>query len=452
MRWISLPAALLCLAPSPLLAAGNADLPLQQDAWRQAAVPWQAPRSAVDWWQAFGSRTLPALQAQARAANPDLLSAQAVIARARATLAETAAGGSVQLGASASSQRSRGSTRSTSSQLGPTLSYSVDWWGQRAAQDSAAQARVVASEASRDATALTLDSEVARQYFSLLALQQQQQLASRQLAAMQQRSALLRQQVALGSKAPYELAALQQDIASQTASVATLSLSLQQAFTALAVLCGVAPQDFRLAGEALTVLQQPYPAAQQPSALLLQRPDIRAADATLQAAQADIAAARAALYPSFTLSWEGVLSKVAGGPSQWVTTAAAALAGTLYDGGKLRAGVRYSEAQWQVQLQAWRSTVLAAIADADNAMQAIAAYRQAMMALEAQLRAAEQQERAAAARYQLGAIDKATLLAQQESMLAVRQSWCEMRGKLLSASASLYEALGGAPLTQSAGG
>ncbi|MFC3533244.1 TolC family protein [Vogesella facilis] len=456
MRWMVMPAALLlALGGSPVLAAGAADLPLQQDAWRDSGVPWQAPRSQADWWLAFGSQRLPQLQAQARAANPGLLSAQAAIAKARATLAETAADGSVQLSASASRQHSGGAS---SSQLGPALSYSVDWWGQQAAQHQAAAVRLAASEASRDATALTLESEVARQYFSWLALQWQQQLAARQLAAMQQRSALLQQQVAQGSKAAYEWAALQQDVASQTASVATLNLSLQQAFAALAVLCGQTPQDFRLSADAalgaeeLAALQQPYPAPLQPAALLLQRPDIRAADATLQAAQADIAAARAALYPTLTFSWQGVLSKVAGGPSQWVATAAGALAATLYDGGRLRAGVRYSEAEWQLQLQAWRSTVLAAIAEADNAMQAMAAYRQAMTALDAQLQAAEQQQRASDARYRLGAIDKASWLAQQEATLAVHQSWIEMRGKLLSASASLYEALGGAPQAAPAGG
>ncbi|MEQ6289031.1 efflux transporter outer membrane subunit [Vogesella sp. GCM10023246] len=460
MRWILPPAVLLCLAAAGAQAterspapAGSSDIPLQHDNWPRVDVPWQAARNAADWWQAFGSASLPALQARARAANPGLLSAQAAIAKARATLAATDADGSVQLTASASSQHSRqGGSGSSTSRLAPELSYSLDWWGKQAAASRAAAVRLAASEASRDASALTLDSEVARQYFTLLALTQQQQLASRQLTLMTQRSLLLQQQVAYGAKAGYELAALQQDVASKTASVAALTLSLRQAYSALAVLCGAATPDFQLTPEPLADLQLPYPAPLQPAALLLQRPDIRAADATLQAAQADIAAARAALYPTLTFSWQGVLSKVAGGPSQWVATAAAALAGTLYDGGRLRAGVRYSEAAWQEQLQAWRSTVLSAIAEADNAMQALAAYQQAMTALEAQLQAAEQQERASDARYRLGAIDKSSLLAQQETTLAVRQSWFEMRSKLLSASATLYEALGGAPLLAASGG
>ncbi|MDC7710021.1 efflux transporter outer membrane subunit [Vogesella indigofera] len=438
-------AVALALSTATLAATpGSADIPLQQDGWRAPAGQWHAPRSNAAWWQAFGSAELVQLIADARAANPELLAAQAVIAKAQAVRTQTAAGGLPQLNLSGSAQRQQGS--STSVSLGPTLSYQLDWWGQQQALLDGDSARLVASVASRDAAALTLESEVARQYFSLLLLDEQQQLDSRRLLLLTQRLSLLQQQIRLGQTAPRDEAELVQTIATLQATLAAQRLELQQVYNALAVLCGKAPQDFRPQGSKLQALSLPLPADIQPAQLLQRRPDIRAADATLQALQGDVAAARAALYPTLTLTLQGVLSSAGGGPAQWLGSALASLAAPLFDGGKLKAGVALSEAQYQEQLQNWRSTVLTALQQADDALHEVASGEQGMQAQQAKLGAARRTEQIDSARYRLGALERGTLLDTQANTLAAESAWLAARQAQLAATVTLYQALGGAPL------
>ncbi|MDC7703274.1 efflux transporter outer membrane subunit [Vogesella indigofera] len=442
-RRLGVLAVALALSTATLAATpGIADIPLQQDSWRAPAGQWHAPRSNAAWWQAFGSAELVQLIADARAANPELLGAQAAIAKAQAVRTQTAAGGLPQLSLSGSAQRQQGSSVS----LTPTLSYQLDWWGQQQALLDGDSARLVASVASRDAAALTLESEVARQYFSLLLLDEQQQLDSRRLLLLTQRLSLLQQQIRLGQTAPRDEAELVQTIATLQATLAAQRLELQQAYNALAVLCGKAPQDFRPQGSKLQALALPLPADIQPAQLLQRRPDIRAADATLQALQGDVTAARAALYPTLTLTLQGVLSSAGGGPAQWLGSALASLAAPLFDGGKLKAGVALSEAQYQEQLQNWRSTVLTALQQADDALHAVASGEQSAQAQQAKLGAARRSEQIDSARYRLGALERATLLATQANTLAVESAWLAARQAQLAATVTLYQALGGAPL------
>ncbi|RKQ58806.1 NodT family efflux transporter outer membrane factor (OMF) lipoprotein [Vogesella indigofera] len=435
--------ALACSTTTLAATPGTADIPLQQDSWRAPAGQWHAPRSNAAWWQAFGSAELVQLIADARAANPELLAAQAAIAKAQAVRTQTAAGSLPQLNLSGSAQRQQGSS---SVSLTPTLSYQLDWWGQQQALLAGDSARLVASVASRDAAALTLESEVARQYFSLLLLDEQQQLDSRRLLLLTQRLSLLQQQIRLGQTAPRDEAELVQTIATLQATLAAQRLELQQAYNALAVLCGKAPQDFRPQGSKLQALALPLPADIQPAALLQRRPDIRAADATLQALQGDVVAARAALYPTLTLSLQGVLSSAGGGPAQWLGSALASLAAPLFDGGKLKAGVALSEAQYQEQLQNWRSTVLAALQQADDALHEVASGEQGMQAQQAKLGAARRTEQIDSARYRLGALERGTLLETQANTLAAESAWLAARQAQLAATVTLYQALGGAPL------
>ena len=208
--------ALACSTTTLAATPATADIPLQQDSWRAPAGQWHAPRSNAAWWQAFGSAELVQLIADARAANPELLAAQAAIAKAQAVRTQTAADGLPQLSLSGSAQRQQGSSVS----LTPTLSYQLDWWGQQQALLDGDSARLVASVASRDAAALTLESEVARQYFSLLLLDEQQQLDSRRLLLLTQRLSLLQQQIRLGQTAPRDEAELVQTIATLQATLA----------------------------------------------------------------------------------------------------------------------------------------------------------------------------------------------------------------------------------------
>lgn len=442
-RRLGVLAVALALSTATLAATpGSADIPLQQDGWRAPAGQWHAPRSNAEWWQAFGSAELVQLIADARAANPELLAAQAAIAKAQAVRTQTAAGGLPQLNLSGSAQRQQGSSVS----LTPTLSYQLDWWGQQQALLDGDSARLVASVASRDAAALTREGEVARQYFSLLLLDEQQQLDSRRLLLLTQRLSLLQQQIRLGQTAPRDEAELVQTIATLQATLAAQRLELQQAYNALAVLCGKAPQDFRPQGSKLQALALPRPADIQPAQLLQRRPDIRAADATLQALQGDVAAARAALYPTLTLTLQGVLSSVGGGPAQWLGSALASLAAPLFDGGKLKAGVALSEAQYQEQLQNWRGTVLTALQQADDALHEVASGEQGMQAQQAKLGAARRSEQIDSARYRLGALARGTLLDTQANTLAAESAWLAARQAQLAATVTLYQALGGAPL------
>jgi outer membrane protein TolC len=247
------------------------------------------------------------------------------------------------------------------------------------------------------------------------------------------------------------------ELATQRATVATTEIVvpelLQQEAAlrgALALLLGRAPEQFTVAGSALDDLHEPPIAAGLPAALLTRRPDLMAAEARLQAANADVAAARAALLPAITLTASGGVQNPAvqaavttlegtGG----TLTLGATLLQTIFDAGRRRALRAESEARQQELLAAYRGAVLAALLDVETALSAIANLNAQQAAQQAAVVQSEQALQGAQLRYQAGSGDFLTLLEAQRFLYAARDHRNSYQLARLQALVGLCKALGG---------
>src|SRR3954471_4169415 len=297
--------ALAACSLTPAYTRPDVQMPAQ---WDRSGEGRGGDVVAAGWWKRFGNAELDELIAQSLAANHDLAAAVSRIeqARAQSKIARSALAPTV--GASASASRDRRETKNarvsdnTSTQALLSVNYELDLWGGNAANAKAADARLKATVYDCDAIELVLQADVAANYFQILALKDRLAIARKNLDAAQQLLSLVQVRADNGAATALDVAQQRTTLLNIQAEIPSLEQSLGQTQTALAVLLGRAPQGFAVRGQSLAEVKLPAVDAGQPAALLERRPDIRTAEARLIAANADIGAARAALYPSINLS------------------------------------------------------------------------------------------------------------------------------------------------------
>ncbi|WP_194721940.1 efflux transporter outer membrane subunit [Noviherbaspirillum malthae] len=437
------PDAAMATMPGQWNTAGGEDAALRTVS-RVSAV-------SIDWWKQFGSAELDRMMTQALAANHDIAAAVSRIAQARgaAGIVDASRAPTVDLAGSAARTRSNQSgiggtsTGAQSSQLSATVTYELDLWGGKAAASDAARARVDYSVYDREAVALLTQAEVAANYFEALAAKDRLAIARQNLEAARNVLSLVEVRHDKGADSGLELSQQRTSVLNIEAQIPQLEQQLRAAQTALAVLLGRAPQDFAIEGESLASLQLPALAAYQPAALLERRPDIRKAEASLEAAHADIGAARAALYPSIRLSATAVAGGVLTSGSSFASSLAASLAQTLFDGGRLRGQVTQSEARKTELVEQYLQSVLTGLKEVQDSLDA-ASFSETRRSLLARA-AAESQEayRIANVRYKSGSQDLLTLLDSQRTRLQAEDSRVQADLARFSAAVNLYKALGG---------
>jgi NodT family efflux transporter outer membrane factor (OMF) lipoprotein len=293
------------------------------DRWQwdaDAAEVWPDP----GWWQVFGSAELNHLMSEAEAGNRDLRAAVARIAQAEA-LAKIAAAAlaptlGVDAGATRSSQTSQVSGRRTTTNnlsVGATAAYQLNLFGAEYASTRAARMRVEASRYDRETVALTVNSSVAQTYFQIRALRERIRIARASQAAAARLLELLEEQRRIGTTSDLEVAQQRVEVAAQRAEIPALVQAERESLAALALLLGRNPQGFDVKAANLEGLTLPKVIGGMPSELLQRRPDIRAAEAQLRAANLDIQAARAARFPNIALTADGgTISRALANPSR----------------------------------------------------------------------------------------------------------------------------------------
>jgi NodT family efflux transporter outer membrane factor (OMF) lipoprotein len=444
--------AVLCggcaLQPAPARAP---EVPAQFEQAGAEGGNWPA----ADWYRGFGSTELDALLERARQGSADLAAARARVeqADAQARIAGAAllpsvdADGNVNYYAGHSSS---GTAHETDWAALFSASYEVDFWGKNHAQARSAQLAAEASVSDRDTLALTTLAGVADAYFQVLALRERIASARLDAAASEQVLQLIQARYAAGVASAVELASQR----AAGASVALVLPQLQQqevaARAALALLLGAYPEGFEVQGATLQSLAEPAIGAGLPSELLLRRPDLKAAEARLRAAQADVVVARAALLPALTLSGAAGLQNPA------VNAAVIALSGTgptlalggslaqaVFDGGRRRALREQARSRAEELLQDYRAAILASLQDVEAALALVHALDAQQ---DAQAQRLEQSERAftgAQLRYREGSGDYLTLLEAQRAFYAARDESIQYRLARLQARVDLSKALGG---------
>jgi NodT family efflux transporter outer membrane factor (OMF) lipoprotein len=394
-------------------------------------------------WQELGSEELNRLMKVALAQNLDLEAALHRIEEARAQV--KIAGSSLYPEIQASGGTSRTNTNSrdtTAAHGGGTISYEVDLWGKNRNTAAAAKYRADATEFDRDALRLVISSDTANFYTQILSLNERIRIAESNLKDAEEVLRIIEARYSAGSVSGLEVS--QQRVAVNNLRAAVSSLNEQRAnqLNALAIVLGQAPQNLQPPTEKFASLRLPAVELSPPAELLTARPDIASAEAQLRAGNADIGVARAAFFPSLTLSVDSAIAAGFGGPAAAATTLANSVLAPIFTGGRLTGNLQNVSARQKELAAQYQKTVLVAFQEVEDALAALKSNDE--QALLARQSVAESQNayNIAKARFDAGAIDYLTLLETQRSLYQAQDNQIAVNQAQLQAFVQLRKALG----------
>jgi NodT family efflux transporter outer membrane factor (OMF) lipoprotein len=410
----------------------------------------------AEWWRAFSSDALNALVSEGLANNPSLEATRHSLEAARAGL-RAQIGKTTLPSVDASVSRVNQRTLNLPGQLpltyqdsvlnaGVNASWSFNLLGASTLANQALAGQVKEQDWQRLASRRVLANNIVQLAINLALLQAQLDESTRQveLGAFQARQALLRQQT--GSLSQAEMLLARQRAAELASSLPEQRARIMQLRHAIAVLLGrnpqAAPQPLSLAQ---LHLPQELPVS-LPSALVQQRPDIMAAEAALNAAAAQVGAARAAWFPTLSLSasygrggydWSTLTS-----PAGLIWSAGAGLTQPLFNGGALREQQNQAQALYQAAIQQYRQVVLNALRSVADSLATLEENANSLTQTTAASEAAEQAWKQALMRYQLGAVAWDDTLSAEQNYHTAHMRSLQAQAAQLSACANLFDALG----------
>ncbi|ART82776.1 hypothetical protein CBP31_09175 [Oceanisphaera profunda] len=399
------------------------------------------------WWLDFNSPVLTDLITTALSANPDVLIAAERIMQAEAQVqgANASLFPSLNLGAgSDKSWQQHGSQESSRANLG--ISYELDLWGKLSAQRQAAAAGLAISEYDLASAQLMLTTGVANAWVQLLTLDERIRINEKNLATAESNFAIVEAKYKYGAATLSDFYRQRGAVASQQASLLPLREQRRQTESALAILLGRAPQDYHLASQPLAELALPRLAPGLPSELLTRRPDLAAAEAQLQAADANVSAARAALLPSVQLTGSGGLASQAllslANPVNTLGLGAS-LSQILFDGGRLRSQVKISEARQRELVLNYQKAILQALKETEDALGNLALSQAQIAQQQRIVDDAQHTLDLTDIRYRAGADELLLLLDAQRTLFSADEQLVNLRQSQFSATLDLIKALGG---------
>jgi len=414
-----------------------------------ATTPASVPH---DWWTLYGDATLSGLVESGLAHNTDVLAAIARVEEAEAALREANATLFFPLvqgngGASRSRTQVQGepSTANTFS-LGLSTSFEVDVWGRLRRAELVTRRNLAASEYGRDTVALTVAATIARAYFALRSLDSQVAASEAILRATEESLTIAQKRSNAGISS--ELDVYQAGGARTAASAQTKEFRRQRAAIAhqLAVLVGCLDVSFDT-GRVEGLPLPPLPPEGLPSSLLERRPDVRQAEAQLDAATQRIGVARGAQFPALTLTasaglQSGELSSLFNS-SAGVFSLGAGLLGPILDGGRYAARTEQAQAQAKQAEAQYLRTVQNAFRDVADALSNVRLGADAEVDLVEHLDQTRAALRLAGLRYQQGYSAYLEVLDAQRSLNDAQLAFIRNRQAYLSYTVDLMNALGG---------
>jgi outer membrane protein, multidrug efflux system len=312
-----------------------------------------------------------------------------------------------------------------------------------------AEADAAAAAASLEATQVSLAAEVALEYIALRTYQTRLGIASDNVASQAETLQLTYWRAQAGLATTLDVEQARTNLEQTKASIPGLENGRAQAEHRLAVLTGQPPGTLReRLAEAKALPKAPEDVAVGvPADTLRQRPDVRAAQLTLQAEIARTAQQQAARYPSLSLSgsfgWQSLSAAALGGGGSLARSLAASLATTLFDGGRIRSRIARQDAVQEQALVAYEKSILTALEDVENALAGYATGRQAVEARRQAAVSAGNAAKLARALYQAGATDFQKVLETDRTRLSAEDGLASAESDVLVSVISLYKALGG---------
>ncbi len=327
-----------------------------------------------------------------------------------------------------------------------SASYELDLWGGRHAALAAARASLAASRFDREAMALTVTAQVADSYFQILAARERLRIARDNLTNARAVLDQVEAHTRAGKGLARDVAEQRALVATQEAAIPALQQNETEVLVALALLLDQPVQSFTVAGSDLAAIQTPQLRPGLPSDLLARRPDIASAEAQLEAANANVAVARAALLPQIDLTASGgtqTLLAGTGAGTARLYTLAAGLTQPLFDHGALAGQRDYTLAQREELVARYRIAVVAAFGDVEKALQGIDHSSRQELAQEQVVNESQQAFELDTLQYRAGAEDLLNVLSTQRTLYAAHDQRVQVRLAHLQALVGLYRALGG---------
>jgi len=418
----------------------------------------QTVHSSVDlWWRDFGDARLDAFVDTALEKNPGLAQALARtrIAEAQARLNRADQLPQVGLGAGAARQRQNmpdpltgenAQVISNNYDVAVDVSWELDLWGRLAALSASARADYLASTEQLRAARQSVAAQAVQLYFQIVHAQAQVELSERTVAALDEMARQINNRVAIGITSPADGMLADANLESARAGLEQRRESLQRNLRELQVLMGEYPS-----GEVGTAQVLPsvpaVPASGVPSELLARRPDVRAAELSLQGAGYRLGAAERSFLPSLSLTGSAGYgaSEFAelfnGGNLLW-SIAGRALQ-PVFQGGRLVAQVDISEGQRDEALNAYAETALTALSEVESALAVDSLLDRRETALDASAGSAEDAVTVSLNRYRQGIDPFLNVLESQQRALDGRSAQISARLARLENRIALYLALGG---------
>jgi multidrug efflux system outer membrane protein len=416
---------------------------------------------ANNWWTLYQDPVLNTLIENALQNNKDIKLAVARIEEADAVMREVGAFLLPQIDLDAGAKRSRvteaganqqltNNPRSTyNGQLGTT--FELDFWGKLRRAKEAARAQALSTRYAKDTVSLSLTGLVASNYLSLRSLESQISIAQENLKSRDASLALTKRRLEGGVASSLDV--LQAQVASSNLSAQIADLSRQRSLSLhqLAVLTGdlnLAVTGLKASAYDLNALPiPPTPPAGLPSALLEARPDVRQAEEQMVAANANIAVAKAALYPTISLTASlGGESMELGDvlkSAARIWTGGVALYLPIFDSGKLNAKVDQASAKQKQALANYEGAIQTAFREVNDALVNLRQYTEREQALNTSQQEAKKALAVSENRYQSGYSSYIDVLEAQRAYNDSSLAFVQSRQARLTATVDLFKALGG---------
>jgi multidrug efflux system outer membrane protein len=411
------------------------------------------------WWEQFGDATLNGLIAAALQENRDVRIAAARVDEFAGRLATARAALFPQVGASADAARQRASRDQPLNPIPPSVSpvystydaiasasWEIDLWGKLRRSTEAARADLLATEEAKRSVVLSLVGAVASGYINLRDLDRQLEIARQTATTRGESLHVFELRFKGGVVSELQLAQNQSEYAQALASIPQIEDQIAQTENALSLLLGRNPGPIPR-GRAIDALAPPAIPEGLPSDLLQRRPDIRQAEAQLAGANARIGVAKAAYFPSISLtgalgSASTQLSNLFAGPAG-LWSYGAALTAPIFTAGAIAGEVQQAEAQQQQALFSYQKAIQSAFSDVDSALVDHAKSRERLTALGQQVDALTSYARLARLRYENGYTSYIEVLDAERSLFAAQLQYADQQALVLNALVNLYKAMGG---------
>ena len=396
------------------------------------------------WWEVFGDSALSQLEERVSVSNQTLKAAEARYTQARAAVQAARSGFFPTVALDASATRARGVPNRYSIAL--DARWEIDVWGRIRRLVEAARAGEEASAADLEAARLSLQAELATDYFQLRVTDTTIDLLEDSVKAFDASYRVTQNRYTAGVVGRVDVVQAETQLRSTQAQAIDLRVTRAQLENAIAILVGEAPSIFTLARAPFKVHIPDIPPG-LPSTLLERRPDVASAERNMAAANARIGVAEAAYFPALTLTGaigfaSTELHSLFSAPSRFWSIGAG-LAGTVLDFGGRAAGVTIARAAFDEDVANYRETVLEAFQEVENNLAAAHWLAEENKVQQEAARAARESVTLTVNQYKAGTVSYLNVVTVQATQLAEERTMVTLLGRRLAANVALIRALGG---------